>query len=143
VTSILPVILRSHPLVLQVFSSLKVFRTKFCTHCFCFCYAACVSHTSLFAHPIFNGWSTNVNFLTTFCRSNCFLSPVTFSLSFPDIIFRILFPNTACQFSFCYVRHQTSFPYRATGKVVANHIYSSQNKYFFPVGTSSQFLSMR
>jgi hypothetical protein len=111
VTSVLPVILRSHPLVLQVFSSLKVFRTKFCMLCFYLYHADCMSHPSLFAHPIFNGgWSTNVKFLTTLCRSNCILSPLTFSFSFPEIIFRIPFPNTAYWFSSCNVRHQTSFP---------------------------------
>lgn len=141
-TSVLPVILPSHPLVLQVFSSLKVFRTKFCTHCFCLYHAAYMSHPSLFAHPIFNGWNKNVNFLTTLCRSNCILSPVTFSLSFPEIIFRILFPNTAYRFSSRNVGHQTSFPYRATGYDVATHIYSSQNRYLLTVGSSSQFLSM-
>ena len=31
---------------------------------FCLYHAAYMSHPSLFAHPIFNGWNKNVNFLT-------------------------------------------------------------------------------
>jgi hypothetical protein len=55
---------------------------------------------------------------------------------------RILFPNTTYRFSCCNVRHQVLHPYRATGTIVATHIYSCQNAFLLPAGSSSQFLSM-
>ena len=141
-TSVLPVISPSCPLVLQVFSSLKVFGPKLCMNFFYLSHAVCMSHRSLFAHPIILAGaqisSSSVNF--TDLIVSLFL--LLFPSHFQGLFFRILFPDTTYRFSSCNVRHQASYPYRATGKVVATHIYSSRSKHLLPVGSSSQFLSM-